>query len=46
MCCPTTGKVNNVGQKVYYKYGEIEIGMLIYMHDISVARGPEEVKKE
>ena len=43
MCCATTAKVNNVGEKVAYKYGEIEIGMLIYMDDISVAGWLEEV---
>ena len=45
MFCATTAKVNDVGEKVDYKYGEIEIGMSIYMDDISVAGGPEEVKK-
>ena len=34
-----------MGEKVDYKYGEIEIGMSIYMDDISVAEGSEEVKK-
>ena len=29
-----------------YKYGEIEIAMSIYMDGISVAGGPEEVRKE
>ena len=46
MSCVTTAKVNDVGERVYYKYGDIEIGMLIYMGDISVAGGPKEVKKE
>ena len=45
MCCATTAKVNDVGEKVYHKCGETEIGMSIYMDDISVAGGPEEVKK-
>ena len=45
MCCVTIAKVNDVGEKVDYKYGEVEIGMSIYMDDISVAAGPEEVKK-
>ena len=45
MCCATTAKINDVGKKVYYKYGEIEIGMSICMDDISVAGGPEEVNK-
>ena len=45
MCCVTTAKVNDVREKVDYKYGEIEIGMSIYMDDISVSGGPEKVKK-
>ena len=45
MSCATTAKVNNVGEKVDFKYGEIEIGMSIYMDDISGVGGPEEVKK-
>ena len=45
MCCVTAAKVNDAGEKVNYKYGEIEIGISIYMDDISVAGGPEEVKK-
>ena len=44
-CCATTAKVNDVGEKVDCKYGEIEIGMPIHMDDISVAEGSEEVKK-
>ena len=44
-CCATTTKVNDVGEKVDCKYGEIEIGMPIHMDDISVAEGSEEVKK-
>ena len=46
MCCATTAKLNDLGEKVDYKYGEIEKGMPIYMDDISVAGGPEEVKKK
>ena len=45
MCSVTTAKVNDAREKVDYKYGEIEIGMSIYMDDISVSGGPEEVKK-
>ena len=45
MCCATTAKVN-VGEKVDYKYGKIEIRMSMYMDNISVAGGPEEIKKE
>ena len=31
MCFETTVKVNNVGEKVDYKYGKIEIEMSIYI---------------
>ena len=37
--------VNDVGEKVGYKYGEIEVEMSIFMDDISVAGGSKEVKK-
>ena len=45
MCCTTTSRVNNMGEKVDYKQKEIEIGMAIYMDDFSLAGAPEEVKK-
>ena len=45
MRCAATAKVNDVREKVHYKYREIKIGMLIYMDDISVAEGPKEVKR-
>ena len=45
MCRATTAKVNDVGERVDCKYWQIEIGMSIYMDDISVAGGPEEAKK-
>ena len=35
-----------MGEKIDYKYGEIEIAMSIYMDDISVAGRPEKVKKK
>ena len=34
-----------MGEKVDYKYGEVEVEMSIYMDDISVAGGSKEVKK-
>ena len=46
MCCATTAKGNDLGESVECIYGEIEIGMSIHMDDISVAVGPEEVKKK
>ena len=44
MFCVTI-KVNDVGEKTDYTFGDIEVGMSIYMDDTSVAGGPEEVKK-
>ena len=46
MCCATTVKINDVREKVDYKYREIEIVMSIYIDCVPVAEGPEEVKKE
>ena len=34
-----------MGEKTYYTFGDIEVGMSRYMDDTSVAGGPEEVKK-
>ena len=45
MNCATTVKINVAEEKVDYKYCEIEIGMSIYMDDISLAGEPEEVNK-
>ena len=45
MSCVTTAKVNDVGEKVGYKYEKIEIGMSIYIDEISVEGETEEVKK-
>ena len=39
-------KVNDVGEKTDYTFGDVEVGMSIYMDDTSVAGGPEKVKKE
>ena len=44
MCLATAVKVK-LNERVDYKDGEIEIGISIYREDISVAGGPEEVKK-
>ena len=46
MSCATTAKINDVREKVDYKYREIEIVMSIYIDCVPVAEGPEEVKKE
>ena len=45
MCSATTAKVNEVGEEVKYQYGSIQIGMSIYMDDISAAGGAEQIRK-
>ena len=34
MCCASTARVNEIGEKVICKYGSIEIGMPVFMDDI------------
>ena len=47
MCCATTAKANDVGENINYKYnGETEVGMSIYMDDVSVARNKKICKNE
>ena len=45
MCCATTARVNDIGQKVCCKYGDIGIRMPVYIDDISAAGGAEEIRK-
>ena len=45
MCCATTARVNDIGEKVCCKYGDTEIGMPISMDDISALGDAEEIKK-
>ena len=35
MCCESTAKANEIGEKVICKYGNIEIGMSVFMDDIA-----------
>ena len=35
MCCASTARVNEFGEKVICKYGNIEIGMPVFMDDIA-----------
>ena len=35
MCCASTARVNEIGEKVICKYGNIEIGMPVFMDDIA-----------
>ena len=34
MCCATTVRVNDIGEKVCCKHGDTEIGMPVFMDDI------------
>ena len=45
MTCATTAKINVGEEKIDYKYCEIEIGMSVYMDDISLVGEPEEINK-
>ena len=45
MNCATKAKINVAEEKVDYKHYEIEIGMSVYMDDISLVGEPEEVNK-
>ena len=37
MCCASTAKVNKIGEKLICKYGNIELGMPVFMDDIADA---------
>ena len=45
MRCTTTSKVNDISEKVEVKYGEILIGMPIFMDDIAAIGGTEDRRK-
>ena len=39
MCCASSAKVNEIGEKVIHKHGNIETGMPVFMDDICSNRG-------
>ena len=45
MCCATTARVNDIGEKVFCKYGDTEIGMPVFMDDTLAVGDAEEVRK-
>ena len=45
MSCAVTSTINKIGEEVVYSYGQVKVGMSIYMDDISVAGSAEEVQK-
>ena len=46
MCCASTARVNEIGEKVICNYGNIEIGMPVFMDDIAVIGDPDTIRKE
>ena len=45
MCCATTVSVNNIGEKVCCKFGNTEIGMPVFIDDISAVGDAEGIRK-
>ena len=45
MCYAATASVNDIGENVCYKYGDTEIGMPVFMDNISAVGGAEEIRK-
>ena len=45
MCCATTFRMNDIGEKVCCKYGDTEIGIPVFMDDISAVADAEEIRK-
>ena len=45
MCSVTTTKVNDIGQKVSCKYVDTEIGMPVFMDNISAIANAREILK-
>ena len=46
MCCATTARVDDIGEKVCCKYGQTGIRMPMFMDDISAVGGAVEIRKE
>ena len=45
MCCASTARVNEIGEKVICKYGNREIGVPIFMDDIAVIGDADTIRK-
>ena len=45
MCCVETSTVNSIGEKVKYRYGKINIGMLVFLDDIATAGKANHIRK-
>ena len=44
-CCAETSTVNSIGEEVKYKYGQINIGMPVFMDDIATSGKVEHMRK-
>ena len=45
MCCASTAKVNEIGEKVICKYGNIEIGIPVFMAGIVAIGDADTIRK-
>ena len=45
MCCASTAKVNEIGEKLICKYGNIEIGMPIFNDDKAAIGDADTIRK-
>ena len=45
MCCASAARVNGIVEKVICKYGNIEIGMPVFMDDIAAIGDPDTIRK-
>ena len=45
MCCASTARVNEIGEKVICKYRNIEIGMPVFKDDIAATRDAHTIRK-
>ena len=45
MCCPTTARVNDIGERVCCRYQDTEIEMPVFMEDISAVGMNQEMQE-
>ena len=45
MCCTSTAKVSEIGEKIICKYGNIEIVMPVFMDDIAAIGDADTIRK-
>ena len=45
MCCTSTAKVNEIGEKIICKYGNIEIVMPLFMDNIAAIGDADTIRK-